>query len=62
MISLHIGLVADSRDLIAEWRRQTEVSKAPISRIREKVASVYRWPAIVTAKTRRRGLAAPTAN
>src|SRR5262249_45281913 len=29
MISLHIGLVAESGDLVAEWRRQTELANAP---------------------------------
>ena len=33
MVSLHIGLVVESHDLIEEWRRQIEVSQAPISRI-----------------------------
>lgn len=39
MISLHIGLVAESRDLIQEWQRQSEAGKAPIARLRQKVAS-----------------------
>jgi biuret amidohydrolase len=29
MISLHIGLVAEGNDLVAEWRRQRELSNAP---------------------------------
>ena len=31
MVSLHIGLVAESCDLIAEWRRQIDARKAPIA-------------------------------
>jgi nicotinamidase-related amidase len=38
MISLHIGLVAESSDLVAEWRRQTEVSNTPAT-ARPRVAS-----------------------
>ncbi len=34
MVSLHIGLVADSRDLIAEWRRQIDAGNAPIPRMK----------------------------
>ncbi len=37
IISLHIGLVADSGDLIEEWRRQAAAGRPPISRLREKV-------------------------
>jgi nicotinamidase-related amidase len=40
MISLHIGLVVESRDLVEEWRRQIEHGQAPPARVREKVASV----------------------
>jgi biuret amidohydrolase len=40
MISLHVGLVAESRDLIEEWRRQIGPGRAPAQRPREKVASV----------------------
>ncbi len=43
MISLHIGLVVESGDLIAEWRRQRGADKASISRARQKVAGF--WPA-----------------
>jgi biuret amidohydrolase len=32
MISLHIGLVVESRDLIEEWRSQVDAGKAPVSR------------------------------
>jgi biuret amidohydrolase len=34
MVSLHIGLVAESRDLVAEWRRQIDAGNAPISRMK----------------------------
>jgi biuret amidohydrolase len=40
MISLHIGLVVESRDLVAEWRRQTDLGQAPPSKVLGKVASV----------------------
>jgi biuret amidohydrolase len=40
MISLHIGLVAESSDLIEEWRRQIERGQAPLAQMQEKVASV----------------------
>jgi nicotinamidase-related amidase len=39
MISLHIGLVAESRDLLDEWRRQADLGKSPISQKLAKVAS-----------------------
>jgi biuret amidohydrolase len=39
MISLHIGLVAESGDLIAEWQRQRNAGKAPSAIVRQKVAS-----------------------
>jgi nicotinamidase-related amidase len=39
MISLHIGLVAESGDLIAEWQRQLDAGKAPSTIVRQKVAS-----------------------
>ncbi len=38
MISLHIGLVAESRDLVEEWQRQAEVGKVPASRQRQRIA------------------------
>ncbi len=38
MISLHIGLVAESDDLVAEWRRQRGLSNAPATP-RQRVAS-----------------------
>jgi biuret amidohydrolase len=34
MISLHIGLVADSRDLVAEWQRQIDAGNAPLARMK----------------------------
>ena len=37
MISLHIGLVVESRELIDEWRRQSEADATPISPARQKV-------------------------
>jgi nicotinamidase-related amidase len=40
MISLHIGLVVESRDLVAEWRRQIDLGQAPTSKALKKVASV----------------------
>jgi biuret amidohydrolase len=39
MISLHIGLVAESRDLLDEWRRQAGTAEAPVSHRIAKVAS-----------------------
>ena len=39
MISLHIGLVAESRDLLDEWRRQAGTAGAPASPKLAKVAS-----------------------
>ncbi len=39
MISLHIGLVAESRDLLDEWRRQAGAAGAPASPKLAKVAS-----------------------
>jgi biuret amidohydrolase len=39
MISLHIGLVAESRDLIEEWRRQIEHGPTAVARVHEKAAS-----------------------
>ena len=39
MISLHIGLVAESRDLLEEWRRQADAAEVPASRKIAKVAS-----------------------
>jgi nicotinamidase-related amidase len=36
MISLHIGLVVESRDLVEEWRRQSEPGRAAPARVREK--------------------------
>jgi biuret amidohydrolase len=38
MISLHIGLVAESRDVVEEWQRQAEVGKVPASRQRQRIA------------------------
>jgi hypothetical protein len=38
MISLHIGLVAESRDLLDEWQRQYDAGKT--ARMRQRVASV----------------------
>ena len=38
MISLHIGLVAESRDLVEEWQRRAEVGKVPASRQRQRIA------------------------
>jgi len=32
MISLHVGLVVESRDLIVEWRRQAALGKEPAAR------------------------------
>jgi biuret amidohydrolase len=40
MISLHIGLVVESRDLVAEWRRQFDVGQTTTSRVLKKAASV----------------------
>ena len=40
MISLHIGLVVESRDLVAEWRRQIDLGQAPTSKVLRKVASI----------------------
>jgi nicotinamidase-related amidase len=40
MISLHIGLVAESSDIIAEWRRQIERGHAQVTGMRQKVASL----------------------
>lgn len=37
MISLHIGLVVESRELIDEWRRQSETGRAPVSSARSKI-------------------------
>ena len=34
MVSLHIGLVAESSELIAEWQRQIEAGNAPISHMK----------------------------
>lgn len=39
MISLHVGLVADSDDLIAAWRHRREGAQTPLPRARERVAS-----------------------
>jgi hypothetical protein len=38
MISLHIGLVVESRDLLEEWRRQSDAAKPPLLRVSEQVA------------------------
>jgi nicotinamidase-related amidase len=38
IISLHIGLVAESADLLAEWRRQTNSGQAQVRRVKESVA------------------------
>ena len=38
MISLHIGLVAESRDLLEEWRRQAGTAEVPTSQRLAKVA------------------------
>jgi nicotinamidase-related amidase len=38
MISLHIGLVVESRDLLAEWRRQVDAAKLPLLRASGQVA------------------------
>jgi biuret amidohydrolase len=40
MISLHIGLVAESRDIIEEWRGQFERGHRRAPRLREKAASL----------------------
>jgi len=40
MISLHIGLVVESRDLIDEWRRQNAVAASPSAPLREKVVGL----------------------
>jgi biuret amidohydrolase len=40
MISLHIGLVVESRDLVAEWRRQIDLGQASTSEVLRNVASV----------------------
>ncbi len=40
MISLHIGLVVESRDLVAEWRRQADLGQAQVAGVRQKVANV----------------------
>ena len=37
MISLHIGLVVESRDLIDEWCRQSEANQTPIPPAQQKV-------------------------
>jgi nicotinamidase-related amidase len=34
MISLHIGLAAESRDLVAEWQRQIDAGNAPVARMK----------------------------
>jgi nicotinamidase-related amidase len=34
MISLHIGLVAESGDLVAEWRKQIDAGNAPVSHMK----------------------------
>jgi biuret amidohydrolase len=34
IVSLHIGLVVESRDLVEEWRRQAATGKATVSRMR----------------------------
>jgi biuret amidohydrolase len=34
MVSLHIGLVAESADLVAEWRRQINAGNAAVSRMK----------------------------
>ncbi len=39
MMSLHIGLVVESRDLIEEWRTQNEHLRVPVARAREKMAN-----------------------
>ena len=39
MMSLHIGLVAESRDLLEEWRRQADLAEVPTSQRLAKVAS-----------------------
>ena len=38
MMSLHIGLVAESRDLLEEWRRQADLAEVPTSQRLAKVA------------------------
>ena len=38
MMSLHIGLVAESRDLLEEWRRQADLAEVPTSQKLAKVA------------------------
>jgi biuret amidohydrolase len=40
MISLHVGLVVDSGDLIEEWRRQGKRGQAPVAQARARVAGV----------------------
>jgi len=34
MISLHIGLVAESGDLVAEWQKQIDAGNAPVARMK----------------------------
>ena len=43
MISLHIGLVAESRDLVAEWQRQIESAKCRLAATR-RIARLKRAP------------------
>jgi hypothetical protein len=38
MISLHIGLVVESRDLLDEWRRQVGAARPPLLRASGQVA------------------------
>jgi biuret amidohydrolase len=34
MISLHIGLVAESRDLVVHWQKQIDAGNAPVARMK----------------------------
>jgi hypothetical protein len=38
MISLHIGLVVESRDLLDEWQRQVDAARPPLLRASGQVA------------------------
>jgi hypothetical protein len=38
MVSLHIGLVVESRDLLHEWQRQVDAARPPLLRASGQVA------------------------
>jgi nicotinamidase-related amidase len=38
MISLHIGLVVESRDLLDEWQRQVDAARPPLMRASGQIA------------------------